>query len=158
MKLLLATEGSKFSEAAIEKCCEFIGATPDVELRIVAAAAPAAIPAEPFALSAEYIREVDAERRQQAEQIAGKAEEKIRKIRPELKSNLTTTVATGAPAEIIVDEAKKWGADLVVVGSHGYGFWQRALLGSVSNAVVHHAPCSVLVVRTAGPESNGRHG
>ena len=46
-----------------------------------------------------------------------------------------------------IEEAQNWGADLIIVGSHGYGFWSRALLGSVSNAVINHAPCSVLVVR-----------
>ena len=63
---------------------------------------------------------------------------------------LTTEVLCGPPAQEIVQQAEDWGADLVVVGSHGYGFWSRALLGSVSNSVVHHAPCSVLVVRKPG--------
>ncbi len=54
------------------------------------------------------------------------------------------------PKESIVEEAQKWSADLIVLGSHGYGFWERMLLGSVSNAVVHHAPCSVLIVRNKG--------
>jgi nucleotide-binding universal stress UspA family protein len=52
----------------------------------------------------------------------------------------------GPAAKEIIDKAERWRADLIVVGSHGYGFWGR-LLGSVSNYVVHNAPCSVLVVR-----------
>ena len=42
---------------------------------------------------------------------------------------------------------KVWKADLIVVGSHGYPTWERLLLGSVSQAVVSHAKCSVEVVR-----------
>jgi nucleotide-binding universal stress UspA family protein len=48
---------------------------------------------------------------------------------------------------MILDEAERWGADLIVVGSHGYRAWERFLLGSVSQAVVSHAKCSVEVVR-----------
>jgi nucleotide-binding universal stress UspA family protein len=55
---------------------------------------------------------------------------------------------SGLAKQVIVEEAEKWGADLIVVGSHGQGLWSRALLGSVSNSVVHHAPCSVFVGRT----------
>ena len=39
------------------------------------------------------------------------------------------------------------GADVVVLGSHGHGWLQRVLLGSVSHHVLHHAPCPVLVMR-----------
>ena len=52
----------------------------------------------------------------------------------------------GSPASILLKIADGWKPDLIIVGSHGRGFWGR-LLGSVSDGVVHHAPCSVLVVR-----------
>jgi nucleotide-binding universal stress UspA family protein len=48
---------------------------------------------------------------------------------------------------MIVEEARDWGADLIVLGSHGYGRVRRVVLGSVAAAVVAIAPCSVLVVR-----------
>jgi nucleotide-binding universal stress UspA family protein len=54
---------------------------------------------------------------------------------------------SGHPKEVILDEAEKWDADLIVVGSHGYRGWQRFLLGSVSQAIASHAPCSVQIVR-----------
>jgi len=57
-------------------------------------------------------------------------------------------VLIGDPARAICDFARDVGADLIVVGSHGRGPVRRALLGSVSDAVVRHAPCPVLVVRS----------
>ena len=48
---------------------------------------------------------------------------------------------------MIVEEAQNWEADLIIVGSHGHGFWKRSFLGSTSDKVIHNAPCSVLVVR-----------
>lgn len=59
------------------------------------------------------------------------------------------------PRRIIVEKAEKWGADLVVIGSHGYHSWERLLLGSVSQAVALHAECSVLVVREKKNQSGG---
>lgn len=53
----------------------------------------------------------------------------------------------GSPKQVILDEAESWVADLIIVGSHGYGAWDRFLLGSVSNAVATHAKCSVEIVR-----------
>lgn len=53
----------------------------------------------------------------------------------------------GSPESRIVETAEEMHADLIVIGSHGYKSWERLLLGSVSNSVVHHAPCSVMVVR-----------
>jgi nucleotide-binding universal stress UspA family protein len=58
-----------------------------------------------------------------------------------------TAVREGEPRSVIVDEAKEWGADLIVVGSHGRTGVTRLLLGSVAQSVVGHAPCSVEVVR-----------
>lgn len=52
----------------------------------------------------------------------------------------------GAPFQVIVDVAGEVAADLIVIGSHGFGMLDR-LLGSTADRVVHRAPCSVLVVR-----------
>jgi nucleotide-binding universal stress UspA family protein len=65
----------------------------------------------------------------------------------------TTAVIQGHARSSIVEYAEGWGADFVIVGSHGHGAFARLLLGSVAQAVVRHAPCSVEVVRAAIPES-----
>jgi nucleotide-binding universal stress UspA family protein len=53
----------------------------------------------------------------------------------------------GNPGDVLVEEAKESGADLIVVGTRGRNAAKRLVLGSVSTNVVHHAPCDVLVVR-----------
>jgi nucleotide-binding universal stress UspA family protein len=53
----------------------------------------------------------------------------------------------GDPAKVLTSEAQEVNADLIVVGTHGRGPVGRAVLGSVSTGVVHHAACDVLVVR-----------
>ena len=59
-----------------------------------------------------------------------------------------TCAREGDPADAILDVAEERGADLIVVGNKGMTGAKRFLLGSVSNTVSHHAPCSVLIVRT----------
>jgi len=58
-----------------------------------------------------------------------------------------TRLLHGRPASAIVDEARRWDADLVVIGARGHGPLESLLLGSVSAEVVDHAPCPVLVAR-----------
>ncbi len=53
----------------------------------------------------------------------------------------------GDPGDVIIEEARELGADLIVVGTRGLNAAERLVLGSVSTKVVHHAPCDVLVVR-----------
>jgi nucleotide-binding universal stress UspA family protein len=53
----------------------------------------------------------------------------------------------GNPADIILEETRKVGADLVVVGTGGKNAVERFVLGSVSDKVAHRAPCDVLIVR-----------
>jgi nucleotide-binding universal stress UspA family protein len=55
----------------------------------------------------------------------------------------------GDPADSILDVAEERGSDLIVIGNKGKTGAKRFLLGSVPNKISHHAPCSVLIIRTA---------
>jgi universal stress protein F len=69
-------------------------------------------------------------------------------VQPELLTGREVTV--GVPWQAICDTALRVAADLIVVGSHGYGVLDR-LLGTTAAKVVNHAPCSVLVAREPRP-------
>jgi nucleotide-binding universal stress UspA family protein len=62
--------------------------------------------------------------------------------------DVTAYAREGDPADAILDVAEERGADLIVVGNKGMTGAKRFLLGSVPNKVSHHAPCSVLIIRT----------
>ena len=62
--------------------------------------------------------------------------------------SVATEVLSGSPKRVILEEADAFGADLIVVGSHGHGMLERFLLGSVSQAVALHPKCSVEIVRS----------
>ncbi len=59
-----------------------------------------------------------------------------------------TFARQGDPADAIIDIAEELGSDLIIVGNKGMTGAKRFLLGSVPNKVSHHAPCSVLIIRT----------
>jgi nucleotide-binding universal stress UspA family protein len=58
------------------------------------------------------------------------------------------TQVSGSPSHVICDLADTWGADLIVMGRRGRSGLRELILGSVSNYVVHHASCSVLIVQS----------
>lgn len=62
----------------------------------------------------------------------------------------TAEVRNGRPARVIVDEARRTGAELIVVGSHGHGLLFDALVGSVSAEILRHSPIPTLVVPIRG--------
>lgn len=68
---------------------------------------------------------------------------------------VVTAIASGLPARQIAAYARKNAIDLIVVGTHGRTGVSRALLGSVAEAVVRHAPCRVLTVPVALPPAPG---
>jgi nucleotide-binding universal stress UspA family protein len=93
--------------------------------------------------------------REQAQTVVNAAATKV-VARVDQTIIVTTGVLIGSPRSAILEESENWKADLIVVGSHGYGPWQRFLLGSVSQAVVSHAKCSVEVVRCSEPSDSGK--
>ena len=62
--------------------------------------------------------------------------------------NVNTYAREGDPADAILDVAEESGADLIIVGNKGMTGAKRFLLGSVPDKISHHAPCSVLIIRT----------
>ena len=62
--------------------------------------------------------------------------------------DVETYARQGDPADAILDVAEEKNADLIIVGNKGMTGAKRFLLGSVPNKVSHHAPCSVLIIRT----------
>lgn len=145
MKILLATDGSPCSEAAVDEVARRPWPA-DTQVRIISVAdTHGLLASDPYALLAEHFAEIEKQLCNVAREAVENAAAKLRAGRGALL--LTTEVLTGSPKRRIVEEAGAWGADLVVVGSHGYRGWERMLLGSVSQAVATHAECSVEIVR-----------
>lgn len=100
-----------------------------------------------------YVAEVEEDRKKQAKTLVQRAARELRKAGFEASE----TVGAGDPKAWIIDHATEWKADLIVVGSHGLRGLNRFLMGSVSDAVVRHADCSVEVVRIpTGPSRSKR--
>jgi nucleotide-binding universal stress UspA family protein len=77
-------------------------------------------------------------------------EAQLKEVAESLGDGITvkTHPKQGDPADAIIDVAEHNGADLIVVGNKGMTGAKRFFLGAVPNKVSHHAPCSVLIVRT----------
>lgn len=65
-----------------------------------------------------------------------------------IKGNVETKTVDGDPADRILDVAESESVDLIVIGNKGMTGAKRFLLGSVPNAISHHATCNVLIVKT----------
>ncbi len=138
MKILLAIDDSKFSEAAVQAVI-VRHKVQGLEVRVLHAAEP------PILLTApemtEYLPPIESP--EEAKALVAKAAATLRSA----SVNVTTAVVQGDPKSVILDDAKTWGADLVVLGSHGRRGLDKFLVGSVSEAVLRHAHCSVEIVR-----------
>jgi len=146
MRILIGDDGSPYSDAAIDEVAQ--RRWPDgSEIRVVHAyEIPLAATTEVWALPPDYYQRLDEAVRAQSEAIVKAAVEKLR-ARLGNSVKVKGKPVLGSPRAVLLEEAETWNADLIVVGSHGYPTWERLLLGSVSQAVVSHAKCSVEVVR-----------
>lgn len=146
MKILLAVDGSPCSDVAIEEVARRPWPDGSSVKVLTAFELPTPPTPEAWALPVNYFQEMDVALRKQAHHIVEQALEKLRS-KLDKSISLDSAVLPGPPRTIILEEAESWEADLIVLGSHGYRAWERFLLGSVSQAVVSHAKCSVEVVR-----------
>ncbi|HKM91785.1 MAG TPA: universal stress protein [Candidatus Acidoferrales bacterium] len=145
MRILLAVDGSKFSEAAVEAVlAQCVRRGTEVAVLYVA---------EELAAFG-YPAGVCEKQKRLAPALVRRVAEKLRAA----GFLVTTLVSEGEPAEEIVDAAADWDADLIVLGSHGRKGLERFLLGSVSETVARHAPCSVEIVRAPSRRHNSKSG
>jgi nucleotide-binding universal stress UspA family protein len=150
MKVLLATDGSPCSDRVVQN----VAGRPwpsnsEVEVVTVVHTRVPLLPDPAFTFAAERLEDFEKGRAQAPERVH-RAEQCL-VANPNLR--VTGKVLEGDPEKQILEEARQWAADLVVIGSHGYGPVKRHLLGSVSQAVALHALCSVEIVRC--PHANG---
>jgi nucleotide-binding universal stress UspA family protein len=138
MKILVAIDDSKFSEAAIQAVIAR-HKLPGLEVRVLHAAEPPTLLTAPE--MAEYIP--PRESAEEAKALVAKAAG----VLGSAGVNVTTGVVQGDPKSVILEDAKSWGPDLIVLGSHGRRGLKRFLVGSVSIAVLRHAHCSAEIVR-----------
>jgi nucleotide-binding universal stress UspA family protein len=152
MKILLATDGSPCSDAAVHEVARWQW-LPQSEVRIITVEAPLE-PSRASGSEREFMAYVNQEQGQLAKYLLD-ATTYLAQNAPNLR--VTSSLLKGFPQDAIVAEAERFGADVVVVGSNGYGPIQRFFLGSVSLDVAQHAPCSVLIVRPPGEVSSEKN-
>jgi len=140
MKIVLAIDDSKFSEAAAKSLAGQFRPQ-DTEVRVLHVVEPIVI-SQPPQMSAGYYPELE-DRLPQAREVV----DRVAKTLSSAGFRVTTSVPTGDARSVILENAEEWNADLIVLGSHGRKGLERFFLGSVSEAVARHALCSVLIVR-----------
>jgi nucleotide-binding universal stress UspA family protein len=141
--ILLATDGSPSAADAQRKAIELARAlgAPLVVVSVASLALPA-VGYTAYGYSA-LLAELTKEEHKRIKQLLASVEETAESD----GVSCSTVAADGLPVEEICRKARDYDAQLVVVGSHGWGPARRLFSGSVSTGLVHQAPCPVLVVR-----------
>jgi nucleotide-binding universal stress UspA family protein len=142
--IVVGTDGSETARKAVREAVELaksVGATLD----IVSAYEP---------VSHQRLREESRQAPEDLQWMVNPREDveaTLREAAEEVEDagvRVETFAREGDPADAILDVAEERGSDLIVVGNKGMTGAKRFLLGSVPNKVSHHAPCSVLIIRT----------
>jgi nucleotide-binding universal stress UspA family protein len=146
-RIVIACDGSPDALDALR----FVARLPlgrEATVRLLGVVAPAPIPpSSPETLALPWPPLGDAFFREQKAHLEGTLARAAAELGGEI-GHVERSVVVGHPAAEILAAAKEPGVDLLVVGARGLGLLGRLVLGSVSERVVHHAPCSVLVVKS----------
>lgn len=143
-QILAATDGSDNSFEALRVACRLAASNPGSKLHVITAF-HALTPAAMVELTEDLPDEF------KGVLHAGYAAERTlteaRRIVAAAGVTATFDDIQDDPTDAIIESAEKLGADLIVMGSRGEGMAKRILHGSVSTKVIHHAPCSVMVIK-----------
>ncbi len=157
MKILIAVDGSKFGFAAIDEAAR-IPWPPGSKVKIISAIeVPTPVVIGTLPMPDNYYSEWERALEDQAEANTVNA---LARFHEKAGAGIDATAKTikGDPKTAIIEEAEHWGADLIIVGTHGYNAFERFWLGSVSRAIASHAHCSVQIVRQSGDDGQATKG
>lgn len=138
--LLIAVDGSPSSHHAAN---QGFGLARQTQAKVTLAFVLESPPVIPVGPLSGYV--VTAPPRTQAD--LERAREELKTLAKDAGVPVETRVELGAPADVLCELAERLNVDLLVIGARGLSAGTRWLMGSVSDRVVHHAPCPVLVVR-----------
>ncbi|MGH9680221.1 MAG: universal stress protein [Candidatus Acidiferrales bacterium] len=141
IRVLVAIDGSKSSEGTLQAVSAQFH-PPEIAVRVLNVVQPLSV-AVPPQIDAGFAPELEAQRNDARELV-----DRAAKSLAAAGFQAATEVREGDVREKILESAKDWRADLILVGSHGHKGLPHLLLGSVAEAVARHARCSVEVVRT----------
>ncbi|MDP3507257.1 MAG: universal stress protein [Candidatus Melainabacteria bacterium] len=144
MKVLIAIDDSDCSSNAVDSATRQTWQD-DAEFCLISIMAPIYNEYLLAGLCAPSLEEMQAEYKNQLQQMIDQKIIQLKKNHPNNK--ISGRVISGSIAESIIDYAKSWDADLIIVGSHGRTGLEKFWLGSVAEKVLNHAPCSVEVVK-----------
>jgi nucleotide-binding universal stress UspA family protein len=136
--ILLAVDGSEHALNAARMASSLAKAMNSQTLRIVVAYNPI-----PVHLGDPYMQDAINARISETEEIIQNAVQAVGAVSAEI----LTEIIEGDPAETIIELAKTYNSDVIIMGSRGLGKLAGLLLGSTSQKVVSHAPCPVLIVK-----------
>lgn len=144
VRILVGLDGTPDSDAAID--CIAARQWPERScVRVVAVTELAMLPL-PFTFNPDVAESVIDTFEQEGSRVQGIADEAAEKLRA-AGLLASSEVHEGAPVAVLLEEARRWGADCITLGARGHRFMERFLLGSVSAAVAARSDCSVEIVR-----------
>ena len=147
MKILIATDGKERAGWAAE-LPRLLPLSPGATIRVLSIIN---LPAVAFTSLTPWARRAYstalAGRRESEEEAAQRVVDAIREALGVPVETVRARVTDGHPERTIIEEAKTWPADMVVIGASGATWFQQLLLGSADRLVTRNAPCPVLVVR-----------
>ena len=146
--IVVGIDGSDTARAAMLKAADLAKLT-GARVHIVTASAKGhladLVAIEPIAAGMmEALKSAESEMKSASEAMLARASEEVGARGVDVE----THIVDEPPADAIVDVAQSVGADLIIVGNKGMRGTKRYVLGSVPNAVAHHAPCDVTIVST----------
>lgn len=151
MHVLIATDGSHHSVTAAHRASELLRAADHVTLLNVVTE----IPGDDAGGFEGSVYTPEEQEKLWSSEMAEAGEELTRTASAITSAQIDKRIEVGDVANTVCHVAEELSVDVIVVGSHGRTGFERLFLGSVSEHVVRHAPCPVLVVRPA-PEAHQR--